>query len=426
MSANGSSDAASIALDRADFGALLERIPDAVVLFDQDVIPITFNPAARAIDQWLSNSPELPTQIPHHLADALRRMSVIPPDQKSRLTEIALTAASGEMRRYTLILSSQSTEHDSGARYLVVLTQIRDETTNPIGRESELEIVHARLKDIQNQLLQSEKLASIGQLAAGVAHEINNPIGYIHSNLGTLQEYISNLFSLIDTYEALLRELQAPRTERWREVEALKQRVDYEFLVRDLPLLLTESREGVDRVRKIVQDLRDFSHAGHAEQWTLTDLHRGLDSTLNIVWNELKYKAEVRKEYGEVPLVECLPSQLNQVFMNLLVNAGHAIEGRGKIVIATRADAEFAYIEISDTGKGIDSANLGRIFDPFFTTKAVGQGTGLGLSLSYGIVRKHGGQIDVRSEVGNGTTFLITLPLKRPPAEPGNTAPGMM
>ena len=147
----------------------------------------------------------------------------------------------------------------------------------------------------------------------------------------------------------------------------------------------------------------------------LADLHAGLDSTLNIGWNDLKYKVELLKRYGDIPLVECLPSQLNQVFLNILVNAGHAIEQRGQITVATRAEGERVYIEISDTGKGIPEQHLARVFEPFFTTKPIGKGTGLGLSISYGIIKKHGGEIDVRSEVGVGTTFLIKLPVRQPP-----------
>ncbi|MDE1960710.1 MAG: sensor histidine kinase, partial [Xanthomonadaceae bacterium] len=214
---------------------------------------------------------------------------------------------------------------------------------------------------------------------------------------------------------------------RHAEIALLKDQVDYDVLVRDLPNLLSESREGTERVRKIVQDLRDFSRAGSTEEWTLADLQQGLDSTLNIVWNDLKYKCEVLRQYDEIPRVECLPSQLNQVFLNILVNAGHAIESRGSITIATCCEGENVVVAISDSGCGISPDHLDRIFDPFFTTKPVGQGTGLGLSLSYGIVRKHGGRIEVQSTPGVGTTFRIVLPQRQPApavdADPAN-APG--
>ncbi|MEW5944004.1 MAG: ATP-binding protein, partial [Pseudomonadota bacterium] len=177
--------------------------------------------------------------------------------------------------------------------------------------------------------------------------------------------------------------------------------------------LMSESKEGISRVKQIVQNLKDFSHVGAEDEWQWADLHKGLDSTLNIVWNELKYKAEVVKEYGNLPEVECLPSQLNQVFMNLLVNAGHAIEERGVITIRTGVEGEQVWVEIADTGKGIAPEHLSKIFDPFFTTKPVGKGTGLGLSLSYSIVQKHQGRIEVHSEVGKGAAFRVWLPQRR-------------
>ncbi len=277
----------------------------------------------------------------------------------------------------------------------------------------ELKEAYQRLQEIQGQLLQSEKMASIGQLAAGVAHEINNPIGYVYSNLGTLQKYLEKLFAVVDAYEKL-EPLLASHAAELGVVRAVRQEADLDFLKEDVIDLMNESREGITRVKKIVQDLKDFSHVGAEDEWQWTDLRRGLDSTLNIVRNEIKYKAEVVKEYGDMPEVECLPSQLNQVFMNLLVNAAHAIEDKGKITVRTGTQGEMVWVEISDTGKGVPAENLDRIFDPFFTTKPIGQGTGLGLSVSYSIIQKHHGNFNVASEVGQGTTFRITLPTKQP------------
>ncbi|MCF6255864.1 MAG: ATP-binding protein [Gammaproteobacteria bacterium] len=283
----------------------------------------------------------------------------------------------------------------------------------------ELERTHDELKASHAQLLQSEKLASIGQLAAGVAHEINNPVGYVYSNLGTLQKYIDNLCQILEGYEQLETLVDADQ-EALKKVQTLKQELDLEYLKEDLRDLVSESREGISRVKNIVQDLKDFSHVDEAE-WQWTNLHHGLDSTLNIVNNEIKYKAEVVKEYGELPEVECLASQINQVFMNLLVNAAHAIEEHGLITIRSGQDDDAVWVSITDTGKGIEPDNMKKIFDPFFTTKAVGMGTGLGLSLSYGIVHKHGGEIEVDSEVGKGTTFTVHLPVKQPEAQAKNT-----
>jgi two-component system NtrC family sensor kinase len=268
----------------------------------------------------------------------------------------------------------------------------------------------AQFEETRNQLLQSEKMASIGQLAAGVAHEINNPIGYVNSNLGSLETYLKQLFAMIDTYERA--ETAISDVAVLADIATAKQTNDILFLSEDVFALLRESREGVSRVGKIVQDLKDFSHIGAADEWSWADLHAGLESTINIVNNEIKYKAQLVKEYGVLPEIECLPSQLNQVFMNMLVNAAQAIEGQGTITVRSGiGDADEAWIEVSDTGKGISPEHLSRIFDPFFTTKPVGKGTGLGLALSYGIIQKHSGRIDVQSEVGRGTTFRISLPV---------------
>jgi two-component system, NtrC family, sensor kinase len=275
-----------------------------------------------------------------------------------------------------------------------------------------LETLVNKLNEAQSQLMQSEKMASIGQLAAGVAHEINNPIGYINSNLGTLEKYIKNLFSIVDTFEQAETQLDK-RSETYVRLQALKKQLDLGFLREDIFTLMGESREGVERVKNIVQNLKDFSHVDESE-WQWADLLKGLDSTLNVVWNELKYKAEVIKEYGKLPQVECLPFQLNQVFMNMLVNAVQAIDTRGTITIRTGTSGDEVWVEFSDTGHGIQPENLDRIFEPFFTTKAVGKGTGLGLSLSYSIVQKHHGRIHVASEIGKGTTFRIFLPIRQP------------
>ena len=272
--------------------------------------------------------------------------------------------------------------------------------------------INKKLEEAHNQLLQSEKMASIGQLAAGVAHEINNPVGYINSNMVTLQGYVTDLTRLVECYskaESLLPEDNAET----QAIRKIRKEVDLNFLKEDIGALLNESLEGVSRVRKIVQDLKEFSHVDSAE-WQWSDLHRGMESTLNIVYNEIKYKAEVVKEYGELPNVECIPSQINQVFLNLLVNAAQAIEKQGRITIRSGVENDEAWIEVEDNGKGIDRENLSRIFDPFFTTKPVGKGTGLGLSLAWGIVQRHQGRLEVRSTVGVGTTFRLTLPIHSP------------
>jgi two-component system NtrC family sensor kinase len=281
-----------------------------------------------------------------------------------------------------------------------------------VRRNNELTELNARLSMAQQQLMQQEKLASIGQLAAGVAHEINNPIGYVFSNFETLGTYIGRMLAMFDHYQAAEDSIANPAVRA--ALRAQRESTDLAFLIEDIPVLMSESREGITRVRKIVQDLKDFSRVDANQEWQWANLHAGIDSTLNIVSNEVKYKADVIKEYGQIPDIECQPSHINQVIMNIVVNGAHAISGeRGKITIRTGCDDTEVWIEIADTGSGIPVELQTRIFDPFFTTKPIGTGTGLGLSLSYGIIKKHGGQIDVRSAPGCGTTFRITLPIRR-------------
>ncbi|AEG00774.1 ATP-binding protein [Methylomonas methanica] len=282
-------------------------------------------------------------------------------------------------------------------------------------RNQELQSALDTIQEVQRQLVQSEKLSSIGQLAAGVAHEINNPIGYINSNLTSLKTYVEDLLALVEMYEKT--EIGCADGEQLRQIQDFKQQIDLVFLKTDVLDLLDESHEGASRVKKIVQDLKDFSHAGGADEWQWANLHDCLDSTLNIVNNEVKYKARVVKAYGNIPRAWCLPHQLNQVFMNLLVNAAHAIEKEGTITVRTGTENGSLWVEVSDTGQGISPEHANKIFDPFFTTKPVGKGTGLGLSVSYSIVKKHQGEIKVDSRIGEGTTFRVVLPTKEQPVD---------
>ena len=267
-----------------------------------------------------------------------------------------------------------------------------------------------KLEEAQNQLLQSEKLASIGQLAAGVAHEINNPIGFVNSNLGTLKRYVEDLLHLIDTYGKTEADKATPPGLA-QAISDLKRDIEFDFVRDDVADLLRESQDGLDRVKKIVQDLKDFSRVDSTQAWQLADINQCLDSTLNVAFNEIKHKAEVVKEYAALPEIECLPFQLNQVFLNLMVNAAQAIKEHGTIRLATGVEENWIWVEISDTGSGIAPEHMNRIFEPFFTTKEVGKGTGLGLSVSYNIVSKHNGRIEVESVLGKGTTFRVSLPI---------------
>lgn len=278
----------------------------------------------------------------------------------------------------------------------------------------QLKETNRNLADTQNQLLQSQTMASVGQLAAGVAHEINNPVGFVNSNLGSLQGQVEGLLKVISTYEAADPALAA-HPELQAAIAAAKKSADLDFLREDIVLLVSESREGLARVAKIVSNLKDFSHVDNAD-WQLVKLESGLDSTLEVVASEVKSKAEVIKEYAGLPDVECMAAQINQVFARLLVNAAQAIEGRGTITLRTGFDAQEAWVEVEDTGKGIPPENMKRIFDPFFSTLPIGQGTGMGLSLAYSIARSHHGRIEAKSVVGQGSTFRLTLPLRRPVA----------
>lgn len=279
-------------------------------------------------------------------------------------------------------------------------------------RNGQLRQTLASLAGTQEQLLRSGKMASIGQLAAGVAHEINNPIGYVHSNLGSLQEYLHSLFQLIEAYERALR-APDPRA-MLTGLEDIRKRCDFEFIRVDLPQLMAESREGIERVTQIVRNLKEFSYSDHEQSWRSADLHAGLESTINIVWNELKYKVTLERNYGKLPLVQCRLSELNQVFMNMLLNASQAIVERGTITLSTGVEGSEVWVQFEDTGQGMTEEVRQSIFDPFFTTKPVGSGTGLGLSISYGIVESHNGRIEVHSTPGAGSCFRITLPIHQP------------
>ncbi len=272
-------------------------------------------------------------------------------------------------------------------------------------QQQELALAHDTLKQSQAQILQQEKMASVGQLAAGVAHEINNPMGFIASNLSSLAKYLERLIGFIRAFESL------PQDTPNEELAALRKKLKIDYIMEDALHLVEESLDGADRVKKIVQGLKNFSRIDQAERLA-ADINECLDTTLNIIWNELKYKCEVKKEYGELPQTVCNPQQLNQMFMNLLVNAAQAIETKGEIRIKTWADQTWIYTRISDTGSGIPQDKIKRIFEPFYTSKEVGKGTGLGLSIVYDIVVKnHQGDIQVESEEGKGTTFTVKIPV---------------
>lgn len=299
-------------------------------------------------------------------------------------------------------LRQKETEQITGA----VITM--HDTTELKKITESLQNAYADVKETQSQMLQREKMASIGQLAAGVAHEINNPIGFVTSNIGSLKKYVEKLSQFIAAQDKALTANDPKRAHE--SIATLRKKLKLDYILDDIGQLIDESLDGTGRVKKIVEDLKTFSRVDEAESKVI-NLVDCLESTINIAWNELKYKATLQKNYGEIPPVKCYPQQLNQVFLNLLVNAAHAIENQGVVTVKTWHQNDSVCISISDTGCGIPEEIRTRIFEPFFSTKEVGKGTGLGLSISYDIIKKHKGEITVESEVGKGTTFTIELPL---------------
>lgn len=273
----------------------------------------------------------------------------------------------------------------------------------------ELEAANHELKDTQAKLVHSAKMISLGQLVAGVAHELNNPIGFISSNMTHLRDYSEKLIKLVEAAETSPQNLPA-----------LKSEFEYDYIVSDMPKLISSCEDGARRTKDIVLGLRNFSRLEEAKLKEI-DVHEALDTTLNLLAGEIKNRIQIHKNYEPIPRISCYASQINQVIMNILSNALQAIEGSGHIWISTQAVRDTldkngkVQVSIQDSGKGMSPEVLEKIFDPFFTTKGVGQGTGLGLSISYGILQSHGGEIQVRSEVGVGTEFMLIIPVYPPP-----------
>lgn len=309
-------------------------------------------------------------------------------------------------------LESASVEREKFVRELELAAQelenkVRDRTGELTTANAELTRTLADLRSAQSQLIQQERLASLGQLVAGVAHELNNPIGFIYANFPHLEEYVLTLLALLDEF----RRLPMAEADR-RRLEARMAEADLEFLRQDLMKIIKSGKSGATRVKEIISSLRSFSRLDEAVVKAVR-LEDGLDDTLALLQHHFKNRIQVVRDYHLNIPVLCRPGQLNQVFMNIIFNALQAIEGPGTVTVRTRAEGDQAVVEIQDTGRGIPPEIRGRIFDPFFTTKKVGEGTGLGLSISYGIIEKHGGRIEVASEPGSGTRFTLYLPLSR-------------
>lgn len=395
--------------------AVLETLPLSVVLLRDDVSVYYANAPARS----------LATIIHDDLSLGLAKLVANPPwlssnpDPPSEGCEDCLNCYGMDGLPLCVVRQWRT----CGDTSLLSVTIRPARTSGPDRLDATSAKTAEALSSEQHRMLQADKLATVGQLAAGMAHEINNPICYVQSNMGAFRDYLNKLFGLLELSDDLLRDTRMSAEERAHAMEVRKQAVDFPMIVEDLPALLEESREGVDRIRKIVQNLRDFSRSDATEAFQLFDVHRALTTALDLVRSlSSKYLSFVT-HFESLPLIECNPTELSQVFMNILVNATQAVGADGRIEVSTRKlDTNRVQVDISDNGCGMDEHVLGHIFEPFFTTKGVGSGTGLGLSITFGIVKKHGGDIAVRSSVAKGSLFQITLPVKQPLAPTASPA----
>ena len=340
------------------------------------------------------------------------------------LTKAVLISSQGDLTQHVDVKS-----HDEIGQLAMAFNQMTDQlkeyydnlestvqerTLEVHAMLSELQQVNEDLKNAQGQLIQNEKLASIGQLAAGVAHEINNPVGFISNNMEMLEQYAADYGKVLHMVEDLKRAIQDKDIDKTKgivdEISKFEEEINMSYIKSDINKLLQQNQKGIERIRKIVLDLRTFAREDTGVM-DLVKIEEVIDNILSIVRSEIKGKADLIKDYGTTPMIRCHAQRLGQVFINLLINATQAIDDKGIIVIRTYTQDNFVCIDIKDTGKGIEEKNHKKIFDPFFTTKPVGQGTGLGLSISYEIVKKHGGEIKVKSRLGDGTTFTILLPI---------------
>ncbi|MBI5558116.1 MAG: PAS domain-containing protein [Deltaproteobacteria bacterium] len=385
--------------EKNKFLTIFESLPTAVFLLDDNrrIVHMNLagarmiNPAATVGGHYYS-SPEERIPFPW-LAAALSRFQENGNDTED---EYLVELAGGKQCQ---VLARFRPMQDISLKFPGTIVILRDITERKRAEEE--------LKLVQTHLIQQEKMASIGQLAAGVAHEINNPIGFIASNLSSLKTYIDRLAEFIVAGDQLAAQAGSPGCEQLRN---LGKKLKIDFITDDARQLISESLDGADRVARIVVGLQSFSRADQSLS-TLVNLNEALDATINIAGNEIKHVGTLNREFGEIPLVKCYPQQLNQVFLNLLINAAQAIGEQGHITVRTWCDDNRVFVSVSDSGKGIPAEVLPRIFEPFFTTKEVGKGTGLGLSLSYGIVKNHGGEIKVQSEAGKGSTFTVSIPV---------------
>lgn len=299
-----------------------------------------------------------------------------------------------------------------------VIDLIRGLEGQLVSQNQSLAQAYMKLKASQAQLVQSEKMASLGQMVAGVAHEINTPLGYVQNNMEIARDAYGKMAALNGAYDALYGMLQSPEAseaavnEHFARLQHMREEFAEVYPQESMESLFSDSLYGLRQISEIVVNLKNFSRIDQAAVDNI-DINECVISALTIGKNVIKHKAEVIRDFGMLPKVSCSPSQINQVFLNLVTNAAQAIEGYGRIMIKTVADDRYVHVVVRDNGKGIPPENVARIYDPFYTTKPIGEGTGLGLSIVFGIIKDHGGQIQVKSEVGKGTAFCISLPIKR-------------
>lgn len=285
-----------------------------------------------------------------------------------------------------------------------------------IDKNQQLEMANKNIKEAQTKLMQSEKMASVGLLAAGVAHEINNPMSFIISNIESLEEYSEQLLTLINHYQKLIDENQNDKEGKLKEILELEEQFDINFIQDDIPTLIKDTKEGTIRVKDIVKGLKEFSHADQESPFSYCGLNECIENTLKVVNNEIKYHCEVKTDLQTLPNTYCAPGQIKQVILNIMINAGHAIKENGLIEVTSLVKGKNIEIHIKDNGCGISNKQMEKLFEPFYTTKPLGKGTGLGLAISYGIMEEHNGSIEVQSEEGKGSTFILSLPITKAPS----------
>jgi two-component system NtrC family sensor kinase len=395
----------------------LDCIPEMVILVDTEFFVKRCN---RTFVDFIGKG--FPEIIGNNLLSLLRERGLPVDDPRASCQRILSSAAERwfEMRQspyaekknpvtagHVVIISDITQQQQFTEQLEEKNRQILENVRLLNEKNRELESAYAALTATQAQVVHQEKMASIGQLSAGVAHEINNPMGFITSNLSTLGKYVDRITEFIRLQRSALARRDEAIVAELRETE---RNIKLDFILEDIGKLISESLDGADRVLDIIKSLKSFSRADDGER-AATDINTCIESAITIAWNEIKYKATLEKQLGVLPPTLCCSNQLNQVFMNLLINAVQAIEKEGRITVRTWREGPWICASVSDTGCGIPADTISRIFEPFFTTKEVGAGTGLGLSISYDLIQRHGGDILVESTPGKGSTFTVRLPV---------------